>query len=364
MRWLRPFLVALAFGIAIAIGAEVALRVFWPDLFPRHIVGLHRPHPTLGHVLAPDRAIEIVRPEYAVRVRTNRDGFRGAELLKAKPALRIVCLGDWVTWSEGASESETYPVRLQNALRSAHPGRTIEVVNAGVPQYATVDELAYLESFADTLAPDIVVTEFYAGDDFEQNSVPAGQRYEFRNGELVQTAAFEAVAQPHWLSLLNAWKHRSHALHWISERAGALAMRAGLLADIEQASGTHFTPDAADLAQSLLADIQRVAARAGARTLFVFVPEKMQVLAAGEKPLRAARLVEAAANSTGAAFLDLTPRLRDPSISNRVYYDTVGTWRPHGYEIAAAAVYDALEGLGWIDEALAAAEPAAGARGE
>jgi len=313
-RWIRPASLLLVLALGLAVAGELALRIFWPELFPHHVAGLHVPHPELGHVLAPDREVEMVRPEYAITARINRDGFRGAALATEPPDLRIVCIGDWATFGEGVVESETYPARLESRLRAARPGRRIEVVNAGVPQYATVDELAWLRTFVGDLAPDVVVAQFYAGDDLEQNAVPARDRYEFRGDELYQRRSFNRANEPGFLVFVNTWKHRSHLVNQVSERVGSLLMRLGLLARVERASGTYFGPEQAERSQQLLAEIERVATGAGARTLFLFVPEKMQVLGGDAKPLRAARLVEQVARNTGAGFVDLTNVLRDPAL--------------------------------------------------
>jgi lysophospholipase L1-like esterase len=329
---------------------EAAMRVFWPELFPRHIVGLYAPHPQLGHVLAPSRETAIRRPEYAVTVRTNSRGFRGAELPpKGAASVRIVCLGDWLTWGEGVEDDQTYPALMETALRRRYPATDIQIVNAGVPQYSTLDELNYLKIIAAELQADFIVVQFYAGDDFEQNHMPSSERHELRDGMLTQTESFTATTGPRWLTILNWLKHRSHLVHWVSERLGHAAMRANLLATLEQASSSHFSDEDAERAQELLAGIHAVGSRVGAPTLFVFAPEKMQVLARPQVPLRAASVVAAVAEETGAAFLDLTSVLAEQEDLERLYLNTVGTWKRPAYQLAAESVTRKIIALGWID---------------
>jgi hypothetical protein len=129
-----------------------------------------------------------------------------------------------------------------------------------------------------------------------------------------------------------------------------MAMKWGLLSDLEQASSDHFTDHQARLVQDLLIRIQAVAEDAGAYTLFVFAPEKMQVIARRQPPLRAATLVEAVAGQTRSGFLDLTPFLLAGDV-DRLYASTVGTWKAPAYRLAAEAVTNHIVEHGWLDAA-------------
>jgi len=346
LRWMG---IACAVGVLALLLMEGALRLFWPELFPHHTAGLYVPHPVMGHVLAPGRKTRVTRPEYTVTVRTNADGFRGAELVpKGEDTIRILCLGDWLTFGEGAEEDETYPVLLEQALRRNYPERDIQVINAGLQQYGTLDELNYFEQIAPELRPDFIIVQFYAGDDFEQIAAPSRERHEFRDGTLEQRRSFTDTTGPRWLIALNWLKHRSHAVYWISERAGQLAMQLNLLSTIEQASSNHFSNAQALQVQELLAQIQNVGEGVEAHTLFLFAPEKMQVMARQRPPLRAATVVEAVAEQTDSGFLDLTPFLLAED-ADRLYVRTVGTWKAPAFRLAAEAVTNHIVERGWID---------------
>ena len=153
-----------------------------------------------------------------------------------------------------------------------------------------------------------------------------------------------------WLAILTKLKHQSHAVHWISERVGNLAMQANLLAILEQASSTHYTNEQATRVQDLLAEVQAAGTRVGAQVLFVFAPEKMQVLSRPRERLRGAAFVERVATQVGAAFVDFTPRLLAEQDLDRIYLPTIGTWRAPGYQLAAEVLSDKLSELGWIDQ--------------
>lgn len=118
----------------------------------------YRPLPYVNYGLKPGWERERKTPQTPVRT-TNSFGWRGREVERPKPAgrYRIVCLGGSTTYDDSVSDHETYPVRLEEALRAARPGRDIEVVNCGVPSYTTAETLASLAFLVLDLQPDALV---------------------------------------------------------------------------------------------------------------------------------------------------------------------------------------------------------------
>jgi len=72
------------------------------------------------------------------RARINAFGFRGPERPMAKPpgVLRVAVLGDSTTYGWFVAEEDTFARQLEGRLAGAVPGRTVEVLNAGVPAYS------------------------------------------------------------------------------------------------------------------------------------------------------------------------------------------------------------------------------------
>jgi hypothetical protein len=66
-------------------------------------------------------------------------------------------LGD-VRW--GVNDADTFCSQLENDLRTQHPGVDLEVVNLGVPGYATRQEVALLKRNLADLQPDVVLVGF------------------------------------------------------------------------------------------------------------------------------------------------------------------------------------------------------------
>src|SRR5206468_12891350 len=68
-----------------------------------------------------------------IPMRIDSAGFRGPEVPASKDAgeVRLLVLGDSITWGDYLLENETYPRRLEAHLRTLVPGRSIDVVNGG-----------------------------------------------------------------------------------------------------------------------------------------------------------------------------------------------------------------------------------------
>lgn len=99
-----------------------------------------------------------------VLVQTNERGFRGRQPVrqtKTPGTFRIVCMGDSVMWGAGASEQQTIPYLLAAELQSWHG---VEVINAGVISYSTLQERLFLEHALLPLKPDLVVVNLCDND--------------------------------------------------------------------------------------------------------------------------------------------------------------------------------------------------------
>lgn len=102
-------------------------------------------------------------------IRNSSRGLRGPELSdgpKPRGALRILCVGDSVTFGFNVDQNDSYPERLQALLRERFPQRQIEVINAASPGWSFVQGLLYLEREGLTLQPDVVIMAHGPNDRF------------------------------------------------------------------------------------------------------------------------------------------------------------------------------------------------------
>lgn len=169
---LRHLFYAVLFLALLACVMEIGLRVYdsatgqltRSELYDR---GMTCKSWTTHHALKPSRAY-LVRhsdSEQKIRVTINSLGLRGREPAIPKPpgTLRIVCLGDEAAFASHIPEAETFCQLLQSRL-STERDATIEVINAGVPNYCPLLSYLQLRHSLLALAPDLVILNFDMGD--------------------------------------------------------------------------------------------------------------------------------------------------------------------------------------------------------
>ncbi len=335
----------------IAVAAELLLRFNWPQIFPIYEPGMLSPHPVLGHALTPNFKGSLSRTDFRIDVHINGQGLRGPDLrARTKTTVSILCLGDSMTWGWGVAADKAFPAVLGSKLQTHYAGIDIRMINAGIPFSGTIDEVAFLKSRIAEFEPDIVILQFNAVDDFEQNRAPSHERQKFDDGMLRSTPEFEWSRGPVWLTLLNRAKHRSHLVRLLSETAGQALMRANMLSPLESVSSNFFSGEEAETAKQLLTEVAALATQANANTLFVYAPEKMQVLAKPATELRAAELVREVAESVGAGYVDLTPASVARNNIEAQFSKAEGYWTVSGHQMIASQLFQEIVDKRLIDE--------------
>ena len=108
-------------------------------------------------------------------ISTNDLGFRGPPVRDKGDRFRILAIGDSTTFGLGVQQMESWPSQLQQIL---DPGAdNIEVINAGVPGYSSVQGLRFLEKRGLALHPDLVIATFGTNDCGAWNGISDLERY-------------------------------------------------------------------------------------------------------------------------------------------------------------------------------------------
>jgi lysophospholipase L1-like esterase len=155
-------------------------------------------------------------------VSTNAQSLRGDHALKAKSvgAIRIVCLGDSVTfgyrvppvWPERPTDYDPhwlpYPMLLEKSLRAANPGREVEVIAMAVPGYTSHQGLTWLRRDINSLEPDLLIVSF-GWNDVSFSDVP--------DREALRTT-WPAVAVRRLINYSQAFAHTTKWLRSRSQR--------------------------------------------------------------------------------------------------------------------------------------------------
>lgn len=122
------------------------------------------PPPVKRGLYEPDRQ-KVFRHRANVRGVTNSFGHHDTEIPVAKKegAVRIVALGDSITFGVNVPMQRTYPQVLERRLRRALPGRDVDVINTGMSGNTAFQEYVDLER-ALPFEPDAVVLQFTLND--------------------------------------------------------------------------------------------------------------------------------------------------------------------------------------------------------
>jgi hypothetical protein len=151
---------------------EIALRVIFARSLDfgmemwKYAVELKRPvaGPKLSFAHIPNRSAFLMGAQVAI----NSQGLRDREYSLAKPpdVYRIVMLGDSTTFGWGVSLEQTVAKILERELNRAGAPRyrKFEVLNAGVGNYGTVQEVAHYKTYDRAFRPDLVVLEYFIND--------------------------------------------------------------------------------------------------------------------------------------------------------------------------------------------------------
>jgi lysophospholipase L1-like esterase len=165
-------IVLVATILLCCLAMELALRVVFTHSLDfsmemwKYAVRLKRPvsDPQLSFVHAPDSHSLLM----GVDVKINSQGLRDYEYSLQKPprTYRVMMLGDSTTFGWGVRQEDTTAKFLERKL-NAHPPlgyEKVEVINAGVGNYDTVQEVTYYETRGRAFHPDLVVLVFFIND--------------------------------------------------------------------------------------------------------------------------------------------------------------------------------------------------------
>ncbi len=98
----------------------------------------------------------------------NTQRLRDFEYPEAKPpgVFRILAAGDSFTYGKGVAFDDTYPKRLERALNwfGDRRGTVYQVLNAGVSQRSTPEELELIKANTERFAPDLIVLGYCLND--------------------------------------------------------------------------------------------------------------------------------------------------------------------------------------------------------
>jgi hypothetical protein len=323
--------------------------------------------PELGWSFEPDsKTLKLsgAREFGPVQVRVNADGFRDDARSADKPAgaYRIAVLGDSIVAALQVDHAEVFTSLLQRRLDAESvPGRSVEVLNAGVDGYGTAQELLILRHRVAPFAPDLVLLSMYLGNDITDNYTETGRsgHYLERRCGRPYVALREGSLIP--LGEPTDWRPKSPNL---LDRALRLSILFGnfapippeepklLTADVFRTAPHEALAEAWALTQALVLAVRDEAAAQGARFAVLAMPSRVE---AGQErnyfagpvydvdlPIRRLR---AFLESNDLPYLDLQRPMRaHVDAGERLYFEKDSHFVVRGH----AAVADAIGA--WLEQ--------------
>ena len=167
-RFAFGILMIIGWVVVVAIVIESFVRVFADDgmqfdlemwKYARDVKQVSS-NPLIGHEHAPNRRATLMGVDF----QTNSRGLRDRDFPYEKPAgrLRILMLGDSLTVGWGVRAEDTFSKRIETMLRNR--GLDLDVINTGVGNYDTIQEVTYFLTEGFKYQPDIVVLNYFVND--------------------------------------------------------------------------------------------------------------------------------------------------------------------------------------------------------
>jgi lysophospholipase L1-like esterase len=334
-----------------ALGTEVLLRVMKPQIFDIHPQGMYVADPSVGYLMTQGYAGVIERSEYKAPFTVNSLGLRGPPLRdRQNDTFRILILGDSMAFGFGVLDGEVFSARLEAILAERLPERDIQILNTSVPGFGTADQLAFLRTRGAMLDPDLVVVLFFSINDVLESLYPAAEWAGVRDGSLINRNAMSAseVPEEDWggygdITGAMLWmKDRSHLLYLVSNSLGYLALRMGLVDDVDALWGEDFPEEAGKITKEFLLEIAQEARRLGADPLFVYTTGQNYVVSERYELPRSGALVAAAAEDAEVPWIDVTPHFRGRSDRYDLFYALDGHWNGAGHRALAEVLADEM----------------------
>lgn len=319
---------------------------------PRHSVANHPGqssiyvHTPTGGRLRPNTHVTIENHLLSgrkVEISTNSLGYRNREIGQ-KRGIRILFLGDSITFGDYLPEADTFVRLVQERARS--DGHAWETINAGVGAIGLENELAILKETGISIEPDVVVVCWYLNDFHESPGV--------RIRPLPYPLDGSRLASHTW------WTY-NRVKASVSRRSGTIAGRSDFEAELASRHRGHeglrqfydqvlaafhdwggaWSPHIWPHMSSWFEQMKRLADENGFQLRVVAFPVRAQVEAAFVEDDPQRRLTELT-GALGVPFLDLLPALREAHASSRpLFYDHCHQ-TPEGSRVVARSIYDFL----------------------
>jgi hypothetical protein len=167
MNWIKNTLLVLASILVACAIIEICVRVFFPQPVRFYIADQY-----IKTIHKANTAVTRAGPDYHSYMKTNSQGFIGdSDFIVEKPAstTRIAALGDSFTEGYVVDYDKVYPALMEKGLNASSTANKYQVYNFGIAGTGTAHQLLTYGHYVRPYHPDLLVWQFYVGNDFADN---------------------------------------------------------------------------------------------------------------------------------------------------------------------------------------------------
>ncbi|HOK07712.1 MAG TPA: SGNH/GDSL hydrolase family protein, partial [Syntrophales bacterium] len=272
------------------------------------------------------------------RVYTNSFGFRDGEWKQPKGSgvIRIMCLGDSLTFGNAVRVEETYPKVLEKKLRTQFGD--CEVITAAVGGWSLYDEYNFLTAEGYKYQPDIIVLGFYINDFFA--------KYSF-SPQIILTEDLRLEGRPEWLRWLPYrvifLLKRSALLTFLRDRVAAIVNRDEDIPTLllKNKIDLEHDPNIQDVYATLL-EMRDFCAERNIRLIVASIPP-VNLFWFPKDSVAYIKHFQSFCESNNLEFIDLSKGFWDVKDTDRLYmYPWDGHLSPEGHVTAAGQLVPVL----------------------
>lgn len=275
------------------------------------------------------------------KVSTNSMGLRERELPfeKENKLLKLLFLGDSITFGGGVDVDATFVRTVENLLNSHSSGRRFLTINAGVAAASTIQEITLLRDVGLKYHPDIVVLDFFLNDII---LVSPKDAQEIKD-------SWEGAYLKHRVSLpfKDFFANRSELYKLLNKVYRNLLLKMNLIEvprTVWDIWGSSLQDGYYDEFKKYIEEIKEIEKEKGFKLVIVCFPNYFQVLGKPLGDIPQERL-SAIAKDEGIPFLDLLPLLRDKRETRALYLDWAH-FTPKGHKLVAEEIHQFLVSKG------------------
>lgn len=354
---------------------SVALGLFVIEIASRH---LDRPHfeenkafvLTDYSVFIYDSNYEykIVRQEFASRLKINSKGLRDKEIDYIKPngIKRIILLGDSFVLAKELPLEKTISKKLEQILGANSKNVKYETINMGFGGFGPTAEVVLLEKEGSKYNPDIVIFNFYTGNDVTKIDFGAAgsiSKEIFQNHDSLENVNMPVTKiQKLKQFIFRNFFTYSYFTAWVNN-----------IRNKEDASpyyGDSLNKEydknmeaKLEKAKIILKHLKRYADYKGVKLLVVLVPIKEQVDEKKHMEIvdkyklnlsqidinKPQKIFMEFGKENNITMLDMLPEFSKRNKNNSFYFEIDGHWNEKGHELAANLIYNKLKSEGFIE---------------